>query len=837
MLEKFPEHSKKIFKYKKTVIVLFVLITAALAPGLFTLEMDNELINMIPESHPARIDVKKYQDIFGGSSLMFIGIEADDIYTKKVLGYIKKFTPEIEKLNSIIPEETIARLFNTGTKNARKIINVISELSYLGEAEMMEKLTDKQALMNEYFVEEKTASLIARRAGKIGAEKIKKAYELPIREVSDILSTDFIKGEGDKFKVEKIYGGGEFTKEKINRIKKRAGSWDLYEGGIASKDGTIAAIMVQVNEVGLEGVGRIYEKIEGIIKEMPPPKGVNIHIGGEPVISYQISNYMRDDMRLLIPLVAVIVILTLYFSFRRFSGVFFPMASVGMAVIWSLGIMSYSGIPLNVVSTVMPVLLIAVGSAYGIHFMNFYYMNPTRSREKAINDNMSGVGAAIMLAGITTFAGFGSLSTAGFSLIKHFGIFTSLGVIFVLLAALYFIPACLLMSKKEKPVFEVHTKGGGFINRLLSFLSGLSVRRYRAVTAVVILVIAVSIYGITQIKVEMDEVGFFKKGSEVRETDAVLNKKLAGTQTLDIVIEKKDGSEVIEPEILRAAGRMKKEAENKFSFINKDFSLNEYLKKMNQEMHGGKKSEYKLPETKREIRDYLLLYSGSLDSVLSPKKDMTRVTLVMNRTDTNNLKKLKSYIESYFSEKFLKKHNAGVTVTGYGNLYIVSNELIVSYQIRSVIISLAVIFVINLLVFRAAGLTGASLAPILTTVLMIFGMMGIFGIPLNAGTAMIACVAIGTGIDYAIHFLVKYRKERAAGEKTSRAIENTVKQTGRGILYNIFSVTAGFLVLTLSKFVPLMQFGSLIAFSMLATGFGALVIIPSLLKIFSKNTS
>ena len=827
MLEKFLEKSKILLYKKKHVIFIAALFTIISIPGILLIKFDNELINMIPENNLDRKNNSKYEKIFGDNSAIYVALENNKIFDMDFLNYIKKLTEKIKNLNNKLPKQNLAKLFNVSENEAEKIISIISETGAFDGNELKKILIDKEKLKNEYFLENEIAERVSKKSKNVKAEEILNAYTLPVKDVISILNVDIIKGEKDKFKVEKSFEGEEVKEEDIIKIKDKIKSWNFYNGFLLSEDETITAILIQLNNVGLGIKGQVYEEILKIIKDSP----YKVYVGGDTVVTYSINKYMVNDLLVLIPLVAIVVVVVLYLSFKNLEGVFYPLISVALSAIWTVGFMSYLNVPFNVVSIVIPVLLIAVGSAYGIHFMNSYFFSKKSEKIEIFKDNLTSIGISISLAGLTTIAGFGSLLTSGFKPLKNFGIFTSLGVFLAMIVSLYLIPALLLFGKKEKDIFMKEEKRKDIIHNILNLFEKVSITKSKTTIAISIFLCVIFIFGIFKIRAEMNGVEFFRKDAEVRIVDDFLNKKLTGTQNIDIIFEKKDGNSILKYNILYEIEKFNENIKTKFSQVQKIISLNEYLKKMNQEMMGGDERNYVLPETDEKINDYMLLYSGKLDSVVTQNKDMTRVTFVLKRTPTMEIEKIKNYILKYFKNDFLKENNLEMKIAGYANLYVVANKLITNSMIYSMLSSLLIVFFINLYSFKSLKITILSLLPICITLIISLGIMGYFNIPLNAGTAMIAAVAIGIGIDYPIHFLTRYLKEKRKNGKEV-AIGMAVNEIGRGIVYNILSVASGFFILAFSKFIPLVQFGGMICFIMFLTGVGALLFLPACLMKF-----
>ncbi|HOW83082.1 MAG TPA: MMPL family transporter [Spirochaetota bacterium] len=207
----------------------------------------------------------------------------------------------------------------------------------------------------------------------------------------------------------------------------------------------------------------------------------------------------------------------------------------------------------------------------------------------------------------------------------------------------------------------------------------------------------------------------------------------------------------------------------------------------------------------------------------------------MKRTSSQKIREIEDFTEQFFSEEYLKRNNLALVMTGIANLMLVANTLIVDGQLWSIASSLLIVFCLIFLTFRNFLLSCIAMIPIILSIMVNFGFMGFTGITLNGGTAMVSSVAVGTGIDYAIHFITWYRNTLRENNSFSAAITNSILDKGRGIFFNVFSVAAGFLVLAFSRFVPLVQFGCLISLAMLITGLGAVIIIPSLLMLIHRK--
>ena len=830
MLEKILKTSTKILNKPLLVFIAGLLITLFFIIQSFSLKMDNDITHMLPQNDASKKAFTKYENIFGSSAFIFIGIESDSVFSIPVLKYIRRLSSNLEKLNETIPVSNISGYAGVNPRLARSIIDVISEQAGADSSELHAVLSSKEALINDFYIADEDAGTIARRMANVDLEKVSLLSVPPVKNIISLLNSDVIIGKGDRFVAQKLLDGST-TRQNIESMRRLLATWDIYKGTLISDDNRVTAVLLQLEPgVDLQIRTQVFNAIKKLVK-INPPRGVKIYLDGEPVIADSISEYMRKDILFLLPIVFLVVIIALYASFKNFRGVVYPILAIIVSIIWTLGFMSLLRVPLNMISTVMPVLLVAVASAYGIHFLNHILFSPAENFTEAVKGNITGVGLAITMAGLTTAAGFASLASSSFVPIKNFGVFTAVGVFFAVIITLYFLPAVMLLFDKKIMVKRYGSVQGTSESKILTKINNFTNKRARPILLLSVVICLAGLYGSSKIKVEMDNITFFKKSAPIYKADKLLNDKLAGTQSLSVILESREQRNVLQPSVLRKIDSYSAAVKSEFLFVTKTLSINDSLKKMNKEMNGGAARYYRIPDSAQTINDYLLLYSGQLDGFVSDFRDKTRVMLDMKRTSTSEVEKVEHFTKAYFGKNFINKFKLNLAVTGVSDVYVTVNRLLVGGQIRSLAFSLLVVFLLNLLVFRKLGLSLLSVVPIGMTLILNFGIMGFLGITLNAGTAMVASVAVGIGIDYAIHFLVKYRQVMRKTASIDKALEQTIQQAGRGILYNMFSVAAGFMVLLLSKFVPLVQFGLLVSLNMIVTGFGALILIPAIIRL------
>jgi len=377
------------------------------------------------------------------------------------------------------------------------------------------------------------------------------------------------------------------------------------------------------------------------------------------------------------------------------------------------------------------------------------------------------------------------------------------------------------------------------------------------------IIIVLAVIGTTKIRIGNPVVNFFKRNSTVWKANKWLQENTNGTVTLDIIIRGDKAGAMTDPVQLEKVDHLGNHLKNVSAHVTKVGSLVDLIKRMNVVMHTEErmddpKSNYnEIPsdpqkynlssndELQQLIAQYLLLFSGDIgqftDNAIEPS--MVRVIIQMNTNNIDTLKKIQNHAEAWLQQNIQKPFTWEISGTADAEIEV--NRLIVDSQIKSILFSLGIVFIILALFYRslAAGLFG--MAALAIPLLINFGVMGLFKIPLDIATAMISSIAIGIGIDYIIHFMNAYQRELFVNNGSFDGISSrAIESTGKAIVFNAVSVAFGFAVILFSAFKPLNHLGGMIFLTMLTSSLVSLTILPVtfnllkpsfLLKSLSKN--
>src|SRR6056297_4184934 len=277
-----------------------------------------------------------------------------------------------------------------------------------------------------------------------------------VSDVTSLTNIKDIKGGAPGIKVNEFIDEVPQTESSIQNLKQELSDEEQYVGKIFTKDFKNTMVLVKFEDQ--EEPEAVVSDIRSVVSRYEGPE--EIYMSGTPVIVTDATNYMKRDLSRLLPFVIIAIIAVLYISFRSIRGVLLPVVTVIISVIWALGIQQLLGKSLSMISTVLPVLLVSVGSAYAIHIVARYYEGIKEGYEKneAVKKAIENVGIAVIMAGGTTMIGFASLFFSDLIIIQDFALGTAFGVGIALLAAILFIPAVLInlkVTQKSRDVKEL----------------------------------------------------------------------------------------------------------------------------------------------------------------------------------------------------------------------------------------------------------------------------------------------------------------------------------------------------------------------------------------------
>lgn len=670
--------------------------------------------------------------------------------------------------------------------------------------------------------------------------------DMPEIEKTDVMSlftADNITGSEYGLDVRAFYNRVPTDSLALAELRTNVRSNDMVLGRVVSEDETVSLIISRIGDDTFSQ--EFYQRIVTLADDYSGPE--KIYVAGRPIVEGTMALLGPKDMVRMVPIVIFVIILVLYLILRSFRNTLFTLLVVLFSVIWSFGLMAYLGIPIYAVSTMIPVMLIAIGVAYGIHLYShlelFLQKNPQADARLAVSDLVHEMWKPVTIAAVTTMVGFVSLITSEVYPIKYFGLFSGFGVLVAMVFSLLMIPAAVLVFGLPRPRKKItsSTEDTAAQKFAHAFAARLLQRKY-VTLGITALIVILAAWGTSRVWINSSFLDKFEKDSDIVRTDTFINQNFGGTSSLNVILDADSPDAFKQPEVLRLVDSLQTRVTRQPK-VGDAFGLVDYLKRMNQVMHADDPAFHIIPDSPELIAQYLLLYEMSGDpenlwKVTDYDFQSANVTFQLKGDDSKTIQAAVAGVADLETEF----KNLGITLNYAGSGYkaLVFSGLILEGQIKSLVISLFLVVILLSLMFRSitAGLVGAI--PITLTTLISFGVMGLFNIPLSTTTALISSIAIGIGIDYAVHFIDRYRIYARQTGDMELAIQKTMHHSGRAIVFNAIVVIAGFLVLLFSVFPPNRSLGALVSLNMFTSFLGTITLMVLVLEsvnLFCKQTS
>ena len=616
----------------------------------------------------------------------------------------------------------------------------------------------------------------------------------------------------------------------FENLKQAVNDNEMISGRIVSEDNKVTLIQADLIEGGVDRI-ELYQAIQANIADIEGK--TDIFIAGQPVIEGTLANLMPEDMKIMIPLVIFIIAIVLLFTFRSIKSTLLTLGVVLFSTIWAFGLMSALGIPIYAVSTMIPVMLIALGVADGIHLLSHLkdtmLENPKLTNVEAINDMIKNMWKPVVMTSITTAVGFVSLLTSEVYAVKYFGLFTAFGVLAAMIFSLIFIPAGLKLF--SLPNFKNNNNNNNNSKSIFYKLSDWVLNNKKKIIFTSIIILIVGIIGAQSLWINSSFLSKFQDDEEIIVANNFINNNFGGTTNLNVIIKSENKDALKNPKYLNDIWKLQNELE-KMENVGDSLAITDFLRRINKVMNEDQKMYNRIPKTKDLTAQYLLLYSMSgdpedLNRVIDYDYRRANLQVNLKNDDARLISSVINKIENFQQDSSLKDLEIEFAGSAYTNR--VFANLILEGQIKSLILSILIVIVLLGLLFKSpiAGIFGSL--PIIITALVNFGIMGYLNIALNTTTALISSIAVGMGIDYSIHLLSKYKFYGENSLSNKNAARETIKHAGKAITYNAVVVIVGFMVLVFSSFPPNRELGYLVSLSLFSSFVLTLTLVVALI--------
>ncbi|MBW2273527.1 MAG: MMPL family transporter [Deltaproteobacteria bacterium] len=595
--------------------------------------------------------------------------------------------------------------------------------------------------------------------------------------------------------------------EELARIRGEALDNPIYAGNLVARNGGAAGILVYLQNIPereLLAMG-IDEQIRRVADE---ERGeAEVWITGGTVVKAETGRMLVRDLSRTVPLAIAVCLVVSLLAFRSLPGILVPVLTTLLALVWTLGAVAAAGVSLNLVTALVPSLILVVGFAYAIHIVSEYHdeLRTAPDEPEPVRAALDKVALPVALTGLTTAAGFLALTVSPIDAIREFGIIATLGVAFTVVASLGAAPAVLTLLPRPH---VAATRGDTPFDRAMERLGRFDVRFRWPILGFAAVVALLSVWGTTRIRVSTE---FFPPDGVLRENIDAVNQHLEGANTIYVVLETEYRDAFKEPVNLREIEELQGWLEAQPE-IGGSTSLVDYLKIINRGFHDNEPQYLVIPDSRRLITQ--LFFFGANDelrSFVDSRYQTANIVLRTRVTESAETALLVERIEQRLAE--LPRH-LHWRVTGNGVIVSKTIDDIARGQALSLSVAFLIIFAILAVLFTSPRVGFLALIPNALPVIVYFGVLGLTGVTLNTTTGLVACIVLGIAVDDTIHFLARFNSMARQRLDEERGIAEALRSVGRPVTITTIALCLGFLTLTTSELRNQVQFGALAAFTL-----------------------
>lgn len=656
----------------------------------------------------------------------------------------------------------------------------------------------------------------------------------------------------------------------------------FYKNNIISKDGKITALIIYLkpdliyneliekrDKASLESEKKAYrleikehqdaqriivkkrlDAIKALLKKYEN-NGNKLYLGGVSMIADDMISYIKADLVLYGLSLVFLLGFALWYFFRTLYFVFLPLFICLLTLSSASGVFALLNFNITVISSNYVALVLIITLSVVIHIISDFIENSTKhpnsKTKRLVLQTLLKKAKPSFYAIVTTMIGFISLVLSNIEPIIKLGIMMSIGIAFSLVLSYLFLASALVLIKPK--IYKRQTKLS-----FLVFCAKISLNHRKIVYSAAILAVILAFWGISSLRVENSFVNYFKDGSEIKKGLLIIDKNLGGTLPLDVIVSfkkadlnqssnldsfeeefQKLGAEdtyFFNSQKTRIAKKVHQYLENK-PYVGSVLSLNSLLS-LGKNINGGK-----------DLDDFALAFLNEnlpkefkqdlLSNFVSIENNELRFSVRI--IDSDSKLRRNEFLLGLKKElnELLKNDDVKFEITGIMVLYNNMLQALFASQFNTLAFVILAIFILFVIIFRDLKISILAILVNVIPLSLVFALMGILGIPLDMMSITIAAIAIGIGVDDAIHFIYRF-KEEIKHKNIQDAVLASHLSIGSALYYTTISIVLGFGVMMSSNFIPTIYFGFLTVFVMLLLLSGSLILLPSFLISFFKKT-
>lgn len=634
----------------------------------------------------------------------------------------------------------------------------------------------------------------------------------------------------------------ELNTETIQQLRRDVGRRGYDRGVLVSADAKGAAIIAKV-EPGADRY-RLLEETRSLIASESTGKD-SIYLSGSALAQAVLGQATANDLARLIPAVIAVLGIMLFLSFRHPVPALLSLTEIGVSLIWMSGLMGLTGQPVFVTTLVLPVVLICVGVSDDVYALGHYFNEAGQAKDSTVEETIvaafSSATRPVATTAVSTVVGLLSMAAVSLNPLRVFGLFGSAAIIFSTLFTFTLLPALLALLKPrvrwkgDRDQVAV-ALGGRPATSALRFLTGWGPWR---VAVCALLVAACAAFALTRLRVDDSWIRNLPTDSDIVQGDRFFNEKLAGTTALELMVDATHGGWFNSKEGMAALGSLEWVLARVPHVGAVNCLFNDMVRTNSSLVPGLNYGAYRaalqtgrVPLRNQDVEAALKVLSHSSQAPIRERVDSehqrARLTVFIRDADYSRIDNVLRA-----AERELSNQGLGHKIVPFGDGWIsyLTVRLLVEGQASSIALALVIDLILITILLGSVRMGFIAVMPVAFSLLLVLAALSLAGTPLGIANSMFAGIALGIGLDFAIHLTTAYRQRLSQGIPAGEALRSTLELTGPAVCVSAASITAGFSVLMLSEIAPNVQLGVMICLCLVTCAVTTLLLIPSLIRL------
>lgn len=630
-------------------------------------------------------------------------------------------------------------------------------------------------------------------------------------------------------------------------------SEDIVMSDMAFEGDEIETEAIRFKPTDMADYAILWEAVKTIINKPKYANHLEYYAVGNTPGSEADAN-MVDEMANLYLAALLIMIILLWLLFRSASAVVWPLLIVILSTIWTIGITGLLGFTITAFIILTVFLILTIGMADAVHILSGYlfFRNEGQDHISAIRSAFRKAGTACLLTSLTTMIGLSALLFSNIVPVKIFAFMSVMGVASAFFLTIYFLPVLLELWSPVAKVEKAQKKSLGLIGRIFpNFALILQNALDKVVPAVekrpisyivpFFVIFAICFYGAFKVRIDTDILDQYPTDSNFTQSVEIIDKKMSGSGSMVIYLDLGKEFAMQDPLVMNAIDDLQKKFEKKYSkYVVMTSSIVDVVKDASQKLNEGREDMYIIPADEKVLSQTLFMFNnanpedrrGLVDD--NYRKSAITISLRNAGSYEYNLVFDQMQKDIYETVDTIKQKypKARVSITGIFALAMKAADYLTVTALTSFGIALIVISIVLLLVYGSFKAGFISLIPNLIPSLLTFGLLGLFDIPLDFYTMMLAPIIIGISVDDTIHFLTHYRIQVSIDGDIKKALIHTLKEAGQGIVFTSLILGLGFGIMALGSSAAMSNMGRFGALAVFAGLLNDLFLLPALIMVF-----